>query len=278
MNLTSAKWTGFLNMEIENREGKSIPKSIYYYNALKVQRPIYHGKSGMPCYYLLNVGGGYMDGDTYRIEIRVREKAKLMLTTLGATLIYKTPNKPVIQESEIFLEKDSYFVYLPDPIIGYKNARYKQVDTIHMEKGATLLYSDILTPGWSAEGSSFSYDKLQLNTNIYLEGELVVYDNIKLEPAVQQINALGFMDDYTHIGTFIVIGEKTDDDLIKRLHEVIHEQPGEFEAGISLLSTPGFTIRILAKLTQDIVRIISACHKLVSEEWFDETPSFLRKY
>lgn len=276
--MSKLKWTGFLSIDIENRAGKSVPKNIYFHDALKVQRPIYHGNTGMPCYYILNVGGGYLDGDTYRLEIRLRETAKMTLTTLGATLIYKTPHKPAYQETEIFLEKESYLVYMPDPVIGYQNARYKQFDTIHMEKGATLLYSDIITPGWSAEGGAFSYDRLQLKTNIYMENELVVYDNIKLEPAVQQINVPGFMGDYTHLGTFIVIGEKTDDDLIKRLHSVIHEHPGDFDAGISRLTIPGFTIRILANMTQDVQRIISACHKLISEEWFGETPGFLRKY
>lgn len=272
------KWTGFLSLDIENRAGKSVPKDIYFHNALKVQRPIYHGNTGKPCYYILNVGGGYMDGDTYRTEVRLRENAELTLTTLGATLIYKTLNTPVYQETEMFLEKDSYLEYMPDPIIGYEKARYKQFDTIYMEKGATLLYSDILTPGWSAERRSFSYDLLQLKTNIYLEDELVVYDNIVLQPAVQQIDVLGFMEEYTHLGTFIVIGEKTDEDFIKRLHGLIQEQPGDFKAGISSLTVPGFTVRVMANLTQDIQRIFSACHKFLSEEWYGKTPGSLRKY
>lgn len=276
--MTKPNWTGYLNMDIENRRGKSVPKNIYFHNALKVQRPIYHGKTGMLCYYILNVGGGYLDGDTYRLEIRVRENAKLTLTTLGATLIYKTPDKPAYQETEIHLEKNSYLVYMPDPVIGYENARYKQFDSIYMEKGAVLLYSDILTPGWSAQGNSFSYDMLQLKTNIYMDDELVVFDNIKLEPAAQQIDILGFMGDYTHLGTLIVIGQKTDDDLIKRLHAVIHEQTCDFDAGISRLTIPGFTIRVLANMTQDVQRVIAACHKVISQEWFGETPSSLRKY
>jgi urease accessory protein len=147
-----------------------------------------------------------------------------------------------------------------------------------MKQGATLLYSDIITPGWSAERHSFSYDMLQLKTNIYMEGELVVYDNIKIEPAAQQIDVLGFMEDYTHLGTFIVIGEKTEKDLIKRLHELKQEQTRDFKAGISSLMVAGFTIRIMANMTQDIQRVFSACHKLISEAWYSKSPVPLRKY
>ncbi|SHF44044.1 urease accessory protein [Salegentibacter echinorum] len=276
--MSKPEWTGILNLDIENRAGKSVPKNVYFHDALKVQRPIYHGRTGRPCYYILNVGGGYLDGDTYRTEVRVRENAELTLTTLGATLIYKTPTKPVYQETEIFLAENSYLEYLSDPIIGYEKARYSQLDTIHMKKGATLLYSDILTPGWSAEGRSFSYDMLQLRTNIYMEDELVVYDNIKLEPAVQKIDVLGFMEDYTHLGTFIVISEKADGELVKRLQEVINEQAGDFKAGISSLMVSGFTVRVMANMTQDIEKVFSACQKLISETWYNKQLSSLRKY
>lgn len=276
--MPSPEWTGILNLDIESRAGKSVPKNVYFHDALKVQRPIYHGKNGRPCYYILNVGGGYLNGDTYRTEIRLRDNAELTLTTLGATLIYKTPTKPVYQETEIFLGKNSYLEYLPDPIIGYERARYKQLDTVHMEKGATLLYSDILTPGWSSDGRSFSYDMLHLRTHIYMEDELVVYDNIKLAPARQKIDVLGFMESYTHLGTFIVISEKVDDELIKRLHDVIQEQSGDFKAGISALSISGFTIRVMSNMTQDIQKVIGACHTKISEAWYESSPTPLRKY
>ncbi|SHG47565.1 urease accessory protein [Salegentibacter echinorum] len=277
--MSDSKWTGVLNIDIEDRGGRSVPKNVYFHDGLKVQRPIYHGNTGIPCYYILNVGGGYLDGDSYKIDVRVRENAKLTLTTLGATLIYKTPTKPVTQKTDIFLEEDSYLEYLPDPVIGYENASYRQFDNIYMKKGATLLYSDIVTPGWSStKGQSFSYDMLQLKTNIYLEGKQVVYDHVKLEPAVQKMNVLGFMEDFTHLGTFIVLDEKIDDALINRLYEVIDELPGDFKAGISKLTTSGFTVRVLANKTQEIQSVISACHNLITKEWYDRIPNFLRKY
>ena len=91
-----------------------------------------------------------------------------------------------------------------------------------MEKGCTLLYSDIITPGWSPDGEQFSYDKLQLINEIYIENELVVYDHIKLNPAMQNMEGLGFMEGYSHLGSMIVVGENTNQDLLDRLYEAIH--------------------------------------------------------
>lgn len=271
-------WTGVLELDVEDRQGKTVAKNVYFQGAFKVMRPVYHNHSNQPCYYILNPGGGYLDGDTYRMKVSLRENAKLTLTTQSATKVYKTPNSHAYQVTEIYLGKDSYLEYLPDPLIAYKDARYHQKNIVHMEKGATLLYSDILTPGWSPEGERFSYDTLRLVNEIYMENELIAFDHIKLTPKAQHMNGLGLMEGYTHLGSFFVVGEQVDSNLIDKLYEAIHEEAGEFRAGISKLAVPGFTIRVMANKTQVIESIFTACHHVISQEWFQTKPSFLRKY
>ena len=111
-----------------------------------------------------------------------------------------------IRKQKFFLKKGSYLEYIPDPLIAYRHARYKQKNVIHMEKGATFLYSDIITPGWSPDGEKFSYDKIQLINEIYIDHEIVAYDHIKLNPAVQNMEAIGFMEGFSHLGSMIVVG------------------------------------------------------------------------
>ncbi|MCF3944319.1 urease accessory protein UreD [Oceanobacillus alkalisoli] len=273
-----SKWTGVLELDMENREGRSVAKNVYFQGAFKVMRPVYFNKGAFPCYYLLNPGGGYLDGDTYRMKVNLEEEAQLTLTTQSATKVYKTPNKEVYQETHFHMGKNSYLEYLPDALIAYKDARYHQKNVIHMEQGATLLYSDILTPGWSPDGEQFSYNMLRLKTEIYKEGELAAFDHIKLEPKTQQMNELGFMEGYTHLGSFIVVSEQTSDELLDQLYETITGIPGDFSFGISKLAIPGFTVRIMANYTQVIERIITASHHVISKEWYGTKPSFLRKY
>lgn len=273
-----SKWTGILEMDMENRQGRTVADNVYFQGAFKVMRPVYLNNYNYPCYYLLNPGGGYLDGDTYRMKITLQEEAQLTLTTQSSTKVYKTPKSYAYQETEFHLKKDSYLEYLPDALIAYKDAKYVQKNVVYMEQGATLLYSDIVTPGWSPEGSKFSYDSLQLKSEIYMDNELVVFDHVKLQPEMQNMAGLGFMEGYTHLGSFIVIGEKTDDALLDRLYETIQEETGDFEFGISKLTLPGFTLRIMANKTQVIERIITSCHAVISEEWNQMKPSFLRKY
>lgn len=271
-------WTGVLELDMEKTNDRTVAKNVYFRGAFKVMRPIYHQNASFPCYYLLNPGGGYLDGDTYRMNLTLDEGAALTLTTQSSTKVYKTPNKEVYQETNVNMEKDSYLEYIPDALIAYQDASYYQKNSIHMKQGATLLYSDILTPGWSPDEKKFSYDMLRLKTEIYMEEELVAFDHIKLEPNSQAMTELGFMEGYTHLGSFIVVGEQTNDALIDQLYTLIQESEGDFSFGISRLAIPGFTIRIMANYTQVIERIITACHHLISKEWYGTKPSFLRKY
>lgn len=271
-------WTGNLELDLEKRNGRTVAKHVYFQGALKVMRPVYHNNYSFPCYYLLNPGGGYLDGDTYHMKVSLDEDAELTLTTQSATKVYKTPNKEAYQVTEFYLGKNSYLEYLPDPLIAYKDARYFQKNIVHMEKGATLLYSDILTPGWSPSGERFSYDSLRLVNEIYLDNKLVAFDHIKLNPKSQELDSLGFMEGYTHLGSFIVVGEKTNAALLDQLHDTIRQESAEFKAGLSQLNVSGFTIRILANSTQVIERVFTACHHLISKEWYQMKPSFLRKY
>ncbi|WP_314588278.1 urease accessory protein UreD [Paenibacillus terrigena] len=271
-------WTGELRLDAEERKGKTVAKNVYFQGALKVMRPIYHDHSGQACYYLLNPGGGYLDGDRYKMRISLDEQAKLTLTTQSATKVYKTPNSHVYQETEIYLNEGSFLEYLPDPLIAYEHSRYKQKNVVHMSKNATFLYTDIITPGWSPGGERFRYDSIQLINEIYVDHELAVYDHIKLSPSTQNLSGLGFMEGYTHLGSMIAVGEQSDALLLDRLFHVMKDSADVCKSGISLLHVPGFAIRILANSTQVIESIFAACLQIIRQEWFNTQPSFLRKY
>lgn len=274
------RWTGELILSLENRAGKTVARNVYFQGAFKVMRPIYHDDSGKVCYYLLNPGGGYLDGDRYRMDITAEPDARVTLTTQGATKVYKTPKDHAYQETTLTLKAGSYLEYLPDPLITYKDATYRQKNIVHIERGATFLYTDILTPGWSPDGEPFTFDSVRLINEIYVDGKPAVFDNIRLSPADQQVSGLGFMEGYTHLGSMIAVGEQTTDILVDALHELLAEssEGDQVRFGISRLAVPGFSIRILAHSTGRIEKMLNACHQKISEEWLGLTPASLRKY
>lgn len=271
-------WTGILQLEAEQRHGRTVARNVYFQGAFKVMRPIYLDHSGQACYYILNPGGGYLDGDRYRMKITLAEQAQLTLTTQSATKIYKTPKQPAYQEVDISLKKGSYLEYIADPIIGYQAARYKQNTVIRMERGADLLYSDIITPGWSPDGAKFSYDWIQLVNKVYMDDELVVYDHLKLNPLEQEMSSLGMLEGYSHLGSMMVISEQVTQLVLEQLYEELCAMDEDCRIGVSLLPVQGFVLRVMASSTQIVERIHSRCHHSICQTLFHRTPQFLRKY
>lgn len=273
-----ANYTGYLQLSTEKKRGKTIAQDMYFYGAFKLMSPFYLNNDEQACFYIMNPGGGYVDGDTYRMDIHLDKEAQLLLTTQSASKIYKTPKNPVVQEINITLKEGSLLEYLPDPIIGYKNSRYKQKTIVHMEKGTSLIATDIITSGWDPKGNLFSYQMLDLNTKVYLDDNLILLDHIRLTPDIQTLSSIGHFEEYSHLGTMIVVSEYTDESLISMLYDLLETQNLKCRFGLSMLSKPGFMLRILASSTQEVTRAFDVCHKLIRMKWFKRSPVFLGKY
>jgi len=255
--------TGVLCLEVLQKGSQTIPGELYYQGALKLMRPQYLDETGQVTFFILNPGGGYVDGDRYEIVVHVKEGADLYLTTQSATKIYETPKDKVCQKTKIMLAKNSSLVYIPDTVIPYENSVYQQEQEVHMSKDAFYFASEILTPGWTIKGEGFFYKELNMCTHIYVEEELVVSDRIYFTPQVQQLERMGMLEGYSHLGSVTVLEKTITPEMLARLREFLQRFDECVYFGVSELEVPGFTMRILGNSTQEIEQLIYACYDFV---------------
>lgn len=270
--------TGTLYIQAAKRGEQTVVTDCLFEGAFKVARPVYLERS-YPTIYCIHVGGGYVDGDIYETHISLEEQARLTVTTQASTKVYKTPRRPVQQLTKIFLKKDSILEFLPDPLIAYEKSRFIQETTIHMEKGATLLYSDIITPGWSPGGAPFQYEWVRSKLKVYEDGMLQIYDHLFLQPDQQNMASIMQMEGYTHFGSLLLVSSSTSAQVMKELEHLLeaYNDDTSMRVGSSALKTSGIVIRVLAKQTQAIERLFEACTNILRSSWQQE-PVYLRKY
>lgn len=271
-------WTGFLRLAVKRKQERTIPSEVYNRGAYKITPPVYLDNSGQPCFYLMNPGGGYLDGDRYKAEILLGEQSHMMLTTQSSTKIYKTPKCPVIQKTDICLESGSYLEFIPDPIIAYRDARYIQETIVRMARGSTLVYGEIITPGWSPDGRLFQYSRLQLKTIVYMENELIVFDHLQLCPDEHPMDELGLLEGYTHLGSLVVIGQRATPDMVEKLNQELGLGTSSCRIGISALAVSGFSLRVLSSSTSQIEFVFEQCRRLLREQWLGIQTLSFRKY
>lgn len=270
---------GYTELILQKTPRKTSAKKSYTVGAAKVSPAIYLDDDTIPCYYLIQLGGGYIEGEYYENNIKLEEESQAILTTQASSKIYKSENGiPSKQYTNLQLEKNSKLEFINDSVILYKDAVYEQTTDIYLNEESSLIYSDGITAGWSPDGKLFQYTSARLKTNIYLDGELIYLDNLKITPKDYDVQSFGILEGYKNLGTMLVIDKRVDKELIKRLREETRKLDLDVKFGISLLEKNGFVVRVLGNLTQDIQKVINRVHTILRKEFYEFEELDLRKY
>lgn len=285
---------GELRLRIGRRGGRSVATHQYYRGALRVLRPHYLDESEQVCYVMVNPGGAYLGGDLYTVDVEVGRDARLLLTTQSATKIYKTPHSFAEQRMCITLGPGASLEYAPDQLIAYRQANYRQNAVIEMDETASLILSEVITPGWSPDGEPFRYEQLRLRNEIRRGGRLLAIDNLLIRPpaggAVPVIEAAAgpgaaitvpgpaFMEGYSHLGSLLVVDPRVGAALVDDMHTLLREFEQDTLTGISQLNGPGFVVRSLSHSTETLNALIGSLTGALRRRWFGQAPLDLRKY
>ena len=166
-------YDGFVHLGFSNRNGRTISHKKYQEGNSRVSADN-SDANGVPYYFLINMGGGFVEGEQYQVTIDVSKDAHALVTTQTPTYVYKCEKGQLTQQNtSITLEEDSYLEYMADEVIPYLKSRYFQTSRIDMDKSAHLIYSDGVTAGWSHEDLPFQYHYFRNLTQIYQDLSLI---------------------------------------------------------------------------------------------------------
>lgn len=270
--------TGTLELEVKQRNNRTVPGHIFYQGALKVMRPQYLDDSGQVTYFILNPGGGYLDGDRYELRVDVAAEASLYLTTQSATKVYQTPKDLVRQINHITIGPKGECINLPDPIIPYENSIYHQEQQVYLAADARYFASEIVTPGWDSSERGFTYQEVNLVTKLYLEHRLAVMDRILLQPNQQNLAGSGMLEGFKKVASSLVVHPKINQEYITLLHKELKAAYPDLYFGLSQLPINGYSLRALGNDTQELEQFIQACYQHYNAAFSRNRLLHTRKY
>lgn len=271
---------GEFKIVLEKSDNETKISEKYSNGLIKISPTIHLDSEKIPAYFILGLGGGYVEGEKYKNEVIIKKGGRSIITTQAATKVYKClkENEKTEQETIIKIEDDSILEYVTDSVILYEDAIYKQETDIYMDKDSTLIYSDGITAGWSKCGENFKYKSAQLKTKLYVEEKLVLLDNLLVNPREEDITGLGYFEGYKNLGTLIAINKNISKDIVETLRKDINNLNLPIYFGISMLEVNGFVLRVLGNLTQDIEKAILVCHNYIRKEFLGSRNLSIRKY
>lgn len=239
-----------LVLEKDSQNLKTAVKEQYSKVPLFTQRALYLEEAlpEMAYLYIISPSGGILQGDRYRMDITLRKNAMAHITTQGATRIYRMEKNFATQVVNIDVGDGCYFEYIPDQIIPYRDSRFYQVANLRVHDNATLLYSEIITPGRVARDELFEYDICYMKaiaTN--QDGVLRFADVAILEPKKRDIRLFGVLEKHETVGNMYVLAPaKHVSDLNTRINACLQGLSKELVAGATILpGNSGIVVRML---------------------------------
>lgn len=229
--------------------------------------------------YIASSSGGILQGDRYRIDITMKEKSTAHITTQGATRVYSMNSNSATQIVNITLKDGAYLEFIPDQIIPYKNSRFYQKMNLNLHDDATLVYSEIITPGRVAMGESFEYDICYLKILAKNQEDRLLFSDVaKLEPKKQKITIFGVLGNHSVVGTVYILTKKS---LVLELEREINmklSNEGEITMGTTILpNDSGIMIRILGDRAEEVKNSIFEIAKIVRKITINAPFSTVRK-
>lgn len=252
-----------LKLEKDSATGNTVIKEQYSRVPLLAQRAMYLEETlpAMAYVYIISPSGGILQGDRYQIDIKLGNNTLAHVTTQGATRIYKMEKNYASQTININVQEESYFEYIPDQIIPFRNSRFYQEVNLNVHDNATMIYSEVIVPGRVASGEAFEYDLCYIKTVGRNQlGKTRFMDVVKLDPKNKNLGIKGILGKYKVVGTtYIVTKESYIQDLQNEIDKQIEsiEDGGKISVGTSVLpDSKGIIIRILGNSAEDVKKII----------------------
>jgi urease accessory protein len=203
-----------------------------------------------PLVHLHNLSGGVLSGDRLRLRMDVDAGAHGQVTTTGATRVYRCESE-ARQDAVIHIGAGGLLEYLPDAVIPFGGARYRQSTSVRLEDRAGLFWWETLAPGREASGELFSYSTLRLQAAIDSDRPLA-RERVCIEPSLRGVSSAARMGGYRYCASFYICkaGEPNArwKELECELAEIACElsRTNESVWGVSTLIADGLVVRALA--------------------------------
>jgi len=153
---------GLLELSFAHVGGRTELVGHYQKSPLQIMRPLYFdpGRPDLAITYLMSTGGGIVQADRLRMDLRCGPGSAVHLTTQAATKVYRMDTDYATQLVNLTAEADSYVEYLPEPTIPYRDSRFYQRTVITVAPSATVLAGETLSAGRLARGERNAFTPL----------------------------------------------------------------------------------------------------------------------
>ncbi|KRF09714.1 hypothetical protein ASG89_16000 [Paenibacillus sp. Soil766] len=229
--------------------------------------------------YMMDCSPGLMADDQFEINMRLEEGARVFLTNQSFTKVHPSAEDQGSTQHQILrLEADALLEYIPEPLMLYKDAVLFAETEAHLARGSTLIFSDILCPGRTQRGEIFHYTKYVNRMRVWYEGELIFYQNQRIEPATMELSSLGCWEKETHMGNLFIFSDRLGARHLEAIVDKLSQlEDGQVRMGASLTYKHGLVVTVLGRHAWELQDVLMKAWHQIRRSVFDLTPLLVNK-
>jgi urease accessory protein len=159
---------------------KTVSATAFATSPLRFLLPRNHGNAVWA--YLVNFGGGLVDGDRVEVEVEAEAGTCAFIATQASTKVYRSP-AGCSQRFDLRIGDGAALAMVSDPVVCFAGARYDQDVRISLADDGSVFIVEGYTCGRRARGERWQFDRYASRTIIRRGGRPVLVDSTRLDPA-----------------------------------------------------------------------------------------------
>ncbi|MEM9190924.1 MAG: urease accessory protein UreD [Myxococcota bacterium] len=166
-------WLGRLELTLGPRAGRTRVLDQRHQGPLTLQRAFHPELDGTAHVVLLHPPGGIVGGDRLQLEMAVRPAARALVTTPGATKVYRSNGLATYSDATLGVADRAFLEYVPQETVVFDGAQARLTTEIHLHQDARALAWEVVCFGRPAAKSRFERGRLALRFDVRRDGTLI---------------------------------------------------------------------------------------------------------
>lgn len=252
-----------LNIQVGERNGSSFLKKSFFTTPFKVANITEDKSSKQLHLMLMSSSPGILDGDMYDIKVEVEKNCSLQLHTQAYQRLFNMKNC-ASQQMNIYVADNAAFCSLPHPSVPHEQSSFTSRNNFYLGNNSKIIFGEVLTCGRKLNGELFRFTKYHSITQVFIKNQLVIKENLLMQPLLIDVNTIGQLEGYTHQASIIWLQNDTD---VKAMQEQLLEMlsaESNIEYGITAAPVNGLIIRLLGNGAEQLYSCLHRINEFLS--------------
>ena len=184
-----ANWQARLSLRFEHRDGRTELTGRRHEGPLRVQRPFYPEGPGLCHVYVLHPPGGLVGGDGLRLDMEVAPGARALVTTPGATKLYRSAGAEAAIAQTFTVAEGGSLEWLPQETIVHDGALARQETVVELGENAAFAGWEICCLGLAAANERFAAGFFSQGLRLTRDGRPLLADRCRFDGGSAMLDA-----------------------------------------------------------------------------------------